>query len=119
MVAKSQKNYIPDQGDLVWLEFNPQAGHEQAGLRPALVVSPASYNGAVGLALICPITSKIKGYPFEVLLPKKLKINGAILSDQIKSLDWRVRKAKFISKAPAEIVNEVIEKIHAIIAHHT
>jgi len=119
MVAKLKKHYIPDQGDLIWLEFNPQAGHEQAGLRPALVVSPASYNGAVGLALICPITSKIKGYPFEVLLPKKHKINGAILTDQIKSLDWRARKAKFISKAPAEIVSEAIEKIHTIISYHS
>lgn len=112
-----KKIYIPDQGDLIWLEFNPQAGHEQAGVRPAIVISPASYNGAVGLALICPITSKVKGYPFEVLLSKKLKISGAILSDQIKNLDWRVWKAKFISKASAEIVKEVIEKIHTIIAY--
>ncbi len=112
-----RKNYIPDQGDLIWIEFNPQAGHEQAGLRPALVISPASYNGAVGLALICPITSKVKGYPFEVLLSKKFKISGAILSDQLKNLDWRIRKAKFISKAPVDIVKEVIEKIHTIIAY--
>src|SRR5665213_3523903 len=115
MVAKNQY-YIPAKGDLIWLEFNPQAGHEQSGLRPALVISPASYNGAVGLALICPITSKIKGYPFEVLLPKTLKIKGAVLSDQVKSLDWRQRKAKFISKAPAGVVNETLDKIHAIIA---
>ncbi len=112
-----QKNYVPDQGDFIWIELDPQAGHEQASLRPALVISPASYNGAVGLVLLCPITSKIKGYPFEVLLSKKFKISGAILSDQIKNLDWRVRKAKFISKATAEIIKEVIEKIHAIIAY--
>ena len=117
MVMPHGKSYIPDQGDLIWIEFNPQAGHEQAGLRPALVISPASYNGAVGLALMCPITSKVKGYPFEVLLSKKFKISGAILSDQIKNLDWRVRKAKFISKAPTEIVKEVIEKVHTIIAY--
>jgi mRNA interferase MazF len=110
------KNYIPEQGDLIWLEFTPQAGHEQSGLRPALVVSPASYNGAVGLALMCPITSKIKGYPFEVLLPKKSKIQGTILSDQIKSLDWRIRKAKFIAKASTQVLEETIEKIQAIIS---
>lgn len=110
-----EKIYIPEQGDLVWLEFNPQAGHEQSGLRPALVISPTVYNSKVGLALICPITSKIKAYPFEVILPDKLKVNGAILSDQIKSLDWRARKAKFIAKAPLEIVNDVIAKIKTII----
>jgi len=113
----NRKTYIPDQGDLIWLEFNPQAGHEQAGLRPALVISPASYNGAVGLALMCPITSKIKGYPFEVILSKKFKVRGAILSDQVKNLDWRIRKAKLIAKAPDEVVREVIEKIQAIISY--
>lgn len=115
MTQQHNKRYIPDQGDLVWIEFNPQAGHEQAGLRPALIISPASYNGAVGLALMCPITSKIKNYPFEVSLPAKSKIKGAILSDQIKSLDWRIRKAKFISKAPLEVVLETITKVQAII----
>lgn len=110
-----KQQYIPDKGDLIWLEFNPQAGHEQAGLRPALVISPASYNGAVGLALLCPITSKVKGYPFEVVLPKKSKIHGAILSDQVKSLDWRIRNAKFISKASSQILEETLEKIKAII----
>jgi mRNA interferase MazF len=119
MVKIKRKNYIPDQGDFIWIEFKPQAGHEQAGVRPALVISPASYNGAVGLALMCPITSKVKGYPFEVLLSsgKKFKLNGAVLSDQIKNLDWRIRKAKFIAKASPEIMKEVIEKIHAIIAY--
>lgn len=112
-----QKAYIPKQGDLVWLEFNPQAGHEQAGLRPALVISPSSYNRIVGLALFCPITSKVKGYPFEVLLPDNYKIAGAILSDQIKSLDWQIRKAKFITKLPKHVTQEVIEKIQAIINH--
>ncbi len=115
MVAHQLKTYIPEQGDLVWIEFNPQAGHEQAGLRPALIISPAAYNRKVGLALICPITSKVKGYPFEVILPDKFKINGAILSDQIKSLDWQARKAKFIIKAPLEIINDVIAKIKTIL----
>ena len=115
MVRHQQKIYIPEQGDLVWLEFNPQTGHEQSGLIPALVISPSAYNNKVGLALVCPITSKIKAYPFEVILPDKLKVKGAILSDQIKSLDWQARKAKFIAKAPLETVNDVIAKIKTII----
>ena len=78
--------YIPDSGDIVWITFNPQAGHEQAGRRPALVLSPAAYNGKVGLAILCPITSQVKGYPFEVLIPDGLEISGAILSDQVKAL---------------------------------
>lgn len=109
------KKYVPDRGDLIWLEFNPQSGHEQNGHRPALVISPKSYNQTVGLALICPITSKIKNYPFEVLLPENFKISGAILSDQIKSLDWNFRKAKFIAKAPIQVITETIEKIMVII----
>jgi len=84
--------YVPERGEIVWLEFDPQAGHEQAGRRPALVISPKDYNAKVGLALVCPITSKIKGYPFEVVLPPGL-ITGAVLSDQVSSLDWRVRNA--------------------------
>jgi len=85
------KGYIPEQGDIVWLSFNPQAGHEQMGRRPALVLSPAAYNKKVGLAIFCPITSQVKGYPFEVLIPKGVKASGAILSDQVKSLDWKIR----------------------------
>jgi len=102
--------YVPDRGDIVWLQFNPQAGHEQA-----LVVSPRSYNQKVGLALFCPITSHIKGYPFEVVLPCEGKASGAILSDQIKSLDWRVRRAKRISRAPKDVVKEVLAKIRSLI----
>jgi len=107
--------YIPERGDIVWLEFNPQAGYEQAGHRPAVVVSPKAYNEKVGLALFCPITSKIKGYPFEVILPEKHKVSGAVLSDQIKSLDWQVRKAKFIISLPEDILEEVLAKIHTLL----
>lgn len=107
--------YIPERGDVVWLEFNPQAGYEQAGHRPAVVVSPKAYNEKVGLALFCPITSKIKGYPFEVILPEKHKVSGAVLSDQIKSLDWQVRKAKFIISLPEDILEEVLAKIHTLL----
>ena len=105
------QSYIPERGDIVWLEFNPQAGYEQAGHRPALVVSPRTYNEKVGLALFCPITSNVKGYPFEVVLPEKQKVSGAILSDQIKSLDWRVRKAKRMACAPQNVFEEVMAKI--------
>jgi len=107
--------YIPDRGDIVWLMFNPQAGHEQAGHRPALVLSPKQYNGKVGLAILCPITSQVKGYPFEVLIPEGLKVQGAILSDQVKSLDWKARKAEFACKLPPEKFNEVVKKLNTLI----
>ncbi len=107
--------YIPDSGDIVWIAFNPQAGHEQAGRRPALVLSPAAYNGKVGLAILCPITSQIKGYPFEVKIPNGLEVGGAILSDQVKSLDWKARKAEFCCKLPPAPFNEVVQKLNALI----
>ena len=106
---------MPSRGDLIWLQFNPQAGHEQAGHRPAVVISPSSYNRRVGLALCCPVTSQVKGYPFEVLLPPGLGVEGAILSDQIKSLDWRVRKARRIGNLPAEVLQETVGKILALV----
>lgn len=108
-------SYVPARGDLVWLQFNPQAGHEQAGHRPALVISPSSYNRRVGLALCCPVTSQVKGYPFEVLLPEGLGVEGAVLSDQIKSLDWRARKARRIGSVPAGVLQETVGKILALV----
>lgn len=107
--------YIPNRGDIVWITFNPQAGHEQSGRRPALVLSPAAYNGKVGLAILCPITSQIKSYPFEVWIPDGLKIGGAILSDQVKSLDWKTRQAELICKLPASTLNEVLRKLGTLI----
>jgi mRNA interferase MazF len=107
--------YVPDRGDVVWLQFTPQAGHEQAGHRPTLVISPLAYNRKVGLGLFCPITSQVKAYPFEVQLPPGLPVTGAILADQVKSLDWRVRKAKRVCKVPQEIVEEVLRKIYALV----
>jgi mRNA interferase MazF len=107
--------YIPDSGDIVWITFNPQAGHEQAGHRPALVLSPKAYNGKVGLAILCPIKSQVKGYPFEVLIPDGLEVNGAILSDQVKSLDWKARKAEFSCKLPSDPYNEVVDKLSTLI----
>ena len=107
--------YVPARGDLIWLQFNPQAGHEQAGHRPAVVISPNSYNRRVGLTLCCPITSQVKGYPFEVLLPQGLGVEGAILSDQIKSLDWRARKARRIGTLPPDVLQETVGKILALL----
>ena len=103
--------YIPDRGDLIWLLFDLQAGHEQAGHRPTLVISPQAYNGRTGLCLVCPITSQVKHYPFEVELPTGLPIAGVILADQIKSLDWRARKAEFICNLPTQITEDTIAKI--------
>ncbi len=108
-------NYVPERGHVVWLNFTPQSGHEQAGKRPAFVVSPATYNKKVGLALFCPITSQIKGYPFEVIIPAGNKILGVILSDQVKSLDWHARNAKYIQKLPLNVSEEVISKLATLI----
>ena len=107
--------YVPERGDAVWLELTPQAGHEQAGHRPALVLSPSAYNRKVGLAILCPITTQVKGYPFEVVIPEGLSVKGAILSDQIKSLDWRVRHAKFICSLPRETVRDVLFKLETLL----
>ncbi len=107
--------YCPRQGDAVWISFNPQTGHEQAGHRPAIVLSPERYNRKVGLALLCPITSQRKGYPFEVALPEGLEAQGAILADQVKSMDWRIRKARFWCKLPAEVLLEVTAKVQVLI----
>jgi mRNA interferase MazF len=107
---------IPDRGDAIWLTFNPQAGHEQAGRRPALVLSPAAYNDRAGLALLCPITNQVKGYPFEVAIPDGLDVTGVILSDQVKSLDWRARQAEFIARLSDEVVAEVLAKLGTLLA---
>jgi mRNA interferase MazF len=108
------KNYVPEKGDIVWLNFNPQTGHEQMGRRPAIVISPIEYNKKVGLGLFCPITSKEKGYPFEVRIENK-RINGVVLSDQIKSLDWNIREVEFIIKAKTNEIDDVINKIKTIL----
>lgn len=108
-------SYIPKRGDAIWLDFNPQVGREQAGRRPAFVVSPASYNGKVGLALVCPVTSRVKGYPFEVEIPAGVGVEGVVLSDQLKSLDWRKRQSGFICALPETTVQEVLKKIEALL----
>lgn len=103
--------YVPDRGDLVWLTFDPQAGREQAGRRPALVLSPALYNRPAGLAVVCPITSRSKGYPFEVSLPEELRVSGVVLADHLKSVDWAERRAELIAKSPTDVISEVLGKI--------
>lgn len=108
--------HVPDRGDIVWVDLDPQAGHEQAGRRPALIVSPQSYNQKVGLVLLCPITNRRKGYPFEVPLPEAIKVEGVVLADQIKSMDWHARHAEFWCKAPMATVLEVIGKAQSLLA---
>ncbi|MCI0459985.1 MAG: endoribonuclease MazF [Gemmataceae bacterium] len=110
-----RKAYIPERGDAVWITLDPPAGHEQAGRRPALVLSPSAYNGRVGLALLCPITSKAKGYPFEVPLPEGLPITGVVGADQVKSLDWQARKASRIGALPEEVVAEVVRRLQTLL----
>jgi mRNA interferase MazF len=107
--------YVPERGDIVWITLNPQAGHEQAGRRPAVVVSPRSYNGKVGLGLFCPVTSHAKGYPFEVSLPADLPVSGVVLADQVKSLDWRLRQAEFSVRLPANISAEIVGKLAVLL----
>lgn len=105
------KRWVPAQGDIVFLQFNPQKGREQAGMRPALVLTPAKYNDRVGLMLACPITRNAKGYPFEVMLPAGLRTRGVILADHVKSLDWRERQAKFVERVAETAVDHVLEKL--------
>jgi len=114
-VVNSQ-TYIPQCGDVMWITLNPQAGHEQAGRRPAVVLSPQNYNGKIGLAILCPITKIIKGYPFEVLIPEGLPVVGAILSDQVKSVDWRARDAELICNLPTETIEEVLQKLVTLLS---
>jgi len=108
--------YVPERGDAVWITLDPQAGHEQAGRRPALVLSPSAYNGRVGLALFCPITNQAKGYPFEVPIPTGSAVTGVVGADQVKSLDWRARKATRIAAVPAEVVALVLQRLQTLLA---
>jgi mRNA interferase MazF len=112
MVARA---YVPDAGDLVWLTFDPQAGYEQRGRRPALILSPRAYNAKARLAIACPITSHVKGYPFEVPLPAQGQISGVVLADHVKNLDWHARRIVFEAKAPADVVIDVRERLRALL----
>ena len=108
--------YVPQRGDAVWINFNPQTGHEQAGYRPAVVLSPRAYNGKTRLAIFCPITNQIKGYPFEVAIPAGLGVRGVILADQVKSLDWRARQATLITPLPPETVDAILQRVGTLLA---
>ena len=111
----SKRPYVPDRGDIVWLQFNPQAGHEQAGHRPALVLSPASYNRRSGLMLCCPMTSQRKGYPFEVVVEVDTDHESVVLADQVKSLDWKVRKAVKKGTASIDVIAETLSKLQTLL----
>lgn len=109
-------SYVPDRADVVWITMDPRAGHEQAGRRPALVLSPAAYNGRVGLALFCPITSRVKGYPFEVEIPPGMGVAGVVLADQMRSLDWRTRRAELLCSLPDSVVEETVARLSTLLA---
>jgi mRNA interferase MazF len=110
-----KRSYVPDTGDLVWLTFDPQAGHEQRGRRPAIILSPRIYNARALLAIACPITSHVKGYPFEVPLPRGGQITGVVLSDHVKNLDWHARRVVFEAKAPADVLRDVRERLRVVL----
>jgi mRNA interferase MazF len=112
---RGKEAYVPHCGDLIWLSFSPQVGREQAGHRPGLVLSPRSYNATVGLCLVCPITKAAKGYPFEVVLPEGLPIQGAVLSDHVKSADWHGRGSDYIGTVSAEVLDEVRAKLKPLL----
>jgi mRNA interferase MazF len=114
--VKRKQAFVPERADAIWITLDPQAGHEQAGRRPALVLSPAAYNDRVSLALLCPITNQAKGYPFEVALEPGLPVTGVVLADQVKSLDWRARKASWICSVPGEVVVQVLRRLNSLLA---
>ncbi len=111
--------YVPAQGDLVWFDFDPQAGHEQGGRRPAIVLSPKAYNQLIGLALVCPVTSREKGYPFEVKIPAGLPVSGVVLADHVKSQNWRTRHAEFIGRLDATTLTAVLQRTRSLLEQGT
>lgn len=110
-----KKTYTPERGDIIKLSFSPQIGREQAGYRPALVISPLAYNQKSHFVLACPVTNTIKGWGFEVVLSKSMRTSGVVLADQIRVLDWQERKAKFVEKATEEVIKEALAKVYVLI----
>jgi mRNA interferase MazF len=110
----SAEPYVPRRGDVVWIDLNPIKGHEQSGRRPAVVISLHSYNERVGLAVFCPVTNRIKGYPFEVSIPQGLPVTGVVLSDQVKSMDWLTRNAERICALPRVVTEEILGKLRTL-----
>lgn len=108
--------YVPERGDAVWLTFDPQSGHEQAGRRPAIVLSPRAYNSRTRLAIFCPVTTQSKGYPFEVVLPDALPLQGVVLADQVRSVDWKARRAAKICEMPPGTLDEILGKLETLLA---
>jgi mRNA interferase MazF len=107
--------YVPKRGDVIWIDFDPQRGREISGTRPALVLSADGYNVKTGLCVLCAITSKIKGYPFEVHIPDSMDIEGVILADQVRTMDWRERKIRFASSAPSAVITDVLAKLTTLL----
>lgn len=112
---KPASRYVPDRGEAVWLTFDPQSGHEQSGRRPAIVLSPRAYNSKTGLAIFCPVTTQSKGYPFEVVIPSGLPLNGVVLADQVRSLAWKARRASKICELPSSMIDEVLGKLETLL----
>jgi mRNA interferase MazF len=115
LVKKSGSKYIPSRGDIIWLDFNPQKGREQAGHRPAIVISPKQFNSLSSLVFVCPITSKVKGFSFEVPLTEGLSTKGVVLIHHLRSVDWKTRGVKFVEEAPNEIIEEISAKLKPLI----
>ena len=115
MKKPGSKKYIPNRGDIVWLDFNPRTGREQAGHRPAIVVSPKQFNSLSSLLFVCPITSKIKGFSFEVSLPEEMQTQGVVLIHHLRSVDWKIRGIKFIEQAPISVIEEIQAKLEPLI----
>jgi mRNA interferase MazF len=119
LATKSGNSAVPDRSDIVWIDFAPTAGHEQSGRRPALVITPAFYNARSHMAVVCPITSKSKGYSFEVPLPDGLPVTGVVLSDHIRSVDWQSRGVQFITRLPDDQMQQVLDRIEALLLPET
>lgn len=115
MKKSGSEKYVPNRGDIVWLDFDPRTGREQAGHRPAIIVSPKEFNALSSLVFVCPITSKVKGFSFEVALTEKMQTEGVVLIHHLRSVDWKTRKIKFIEQAPNTVIDEVCAKLKPLI----
>jgi len=113
----TRKSEVPDRGDVIMVSFSPQSGHEQAGRRPGVVLSPRQYNEKIGLAIVCPVTSKVKGFPFEVELPPGMKTHGVVLADHVRSIDWRAREATIIEKLSNDVLSKIQDRILVLIRY--
>ena len=113
---RGPEEFVPDRGDMIWVQLGPTSGHEQSGRRPVLVVTPNAYNRRTGLAIVCPLTSKVKGYPFEVTVPEGGELTGVILADHVRSIDWRSCRAGFAATLPAAVVSDVLARLSPLLS---